>query len=42
MRSIKSLILKNIDRDVNVAKNIRDEALQIFSSGTRDKACSIS
>jgi putative transposase len=29
---------KNIDRDVNAAKNIRDEGLRIFSSGTGDKA----
>lgn len=29
---------KNIDRDVNAAKNIRDEGLRILTSGTGDKA----
>ena len=29
---------KNIDRDVNAAKNIRDEGLRIISSGTGDQA----
>ena len=29
---------KNIDRDVNAAKNIRDEGLRIISSGMGDKA----
>ena len=29
---------KNIDRDVNAAKNIRDEGLRILTCGTRDKA----
>ena len=28
----------NIDRDINAAKNIRDEGLRIISSGTGDKA----
>ena len=29
---------KNIDRDINAAKNIRDEGLRIIASGTGDKA----
>lgn len=29
---------KSVDRDINAAKNIRDEGLRIISSGTGDKA----